>query len=76
MMEVRFHRELYAGTALDPAIELYAKHADIARADDGEHVVVTIESAKPGRAEKVARELGNYALGLTIQTRVNTAVAR
>lgn len=74
--ELRLHRELYAGTALDQAIELYAGHADITRTDDGAHTVVTIASARPGRAQKVARELGNYALGLTIQARVNSAGAR
>ena len=35
-----------------------------------------IESAKPGRSQRVARELGNYALGLTIQARGGAAVAR
>lgn len=76
MSEVRFHRTLYASTAVDRAIALYEKHATIARAESGDHVLVTIESSKPGRAERVARELANYALGLTIQARGAAGGAR
>lgn len=73
MSEVRFHRELYAGAALERAIELLRSHAEITRTDDGDHVVVRIESPKAGRAQRVARELGNFALGLTIQSRGGAA---
>lgn len=73
---LRLHRDLYVGSAIDQALELYGAHARIARADEGEHVVLRIESARPGRAERVARELANYALGLTIQARgVETGAA-
>lgn len=65
---LRLHRGLYGGAAIDEAIALYAGHAKIERRDDGEHVVVSVESERAGRAAKVARELGNYALGLTIQS--------
>ncbi|MDQ3032285.1 MAG: HxsD-like protein [Myxococcota bacterium] len=75
MSELRFHRGLYPSNALDEAIAVYESHADITRADDGEHVVVTIASAKPGRDVRVARELANYALGLAIQARGATAPA-
>lgn len=73
MSELRLHRSLYAGAAIDSAVELYAGHAAIARADDGEHVVLTITSERAGRADRVARELGNYALGLTVQARKDPA---
>ncbi len=73
---LRLHNDLYAAKAVDEAIALYAAHAQITRADEGEHTVLHIESPKPARAEKVAKELANYALGLTIQTRVSrTGVA-
>jgi hypothetical protein len=67
--EVRFHRALYADAALDQAIAVYAPHAQITRSAEGDHVVVRIESPRPGRSERVARELANHALGITIQTR-------
>jgi hypothetical protein len=73
--ELRLHRSLYAGAAIDSALGLYADHAKIARAEDGEHVVLTISSDRPGRADRVARELGNYALGLTIQARKDDSAA-
>lgn len=69
---LRLHRELYLGSAIDQAVELYGGHARIARSDDVDHVVLCIESARPGRAERVARELANYALGLTIQAQAGT----
>lgn len=69
MSELRLHRDLYVASAVDEAVKLYAAHATITRADEGDHVVLRLESPRPGRAERVARELGNYALGLTIQAR-------
>jgi len=67
--ELRLHRELYLASAIEEAIGLYAAHAEITRGDEGDHVVLRIASARPGRAVRVARELSNYALGLTIQAR-------
>lgn len=72
---LRLHRALYASSAIEQAIELYAPHAEIARAEEGDHVVLSIASPRPGRAERVARELANYALGLTVQTRGGAAGA-
>lgn len=69
MTELRLHRSLYAEPALADAIRLYAAHAEITREAEGEHHVLRIESARPGRGARVARELANYALGLTIQAR-------
>ena len=66
--ELRLHRQLYDTKAIDDAIALYAGHAKIERRDEGEHVVLGVQSEREGRAVKVARELGNYALGLTIQS--------
>lgn len=73
---LRLHRELYVGSAIDQAVALYGGHAEIARSDDADHVVLRIASERPGRAERVAKELANYALGLTIQARgANTGAA-
>ncbi len=66
---VRLHGGLYSAKAIEEAIALYTNHAQITRTEDGEHTVLHIQSPKPARAEKVSRELANYALGLTIQSR-------
>ncbi len=72
---LRLHRGLYGGAAIDEAIALYAGHAKIERRDEGEHILLSVDSERPGRARKVARELGNYALGLTIQSHQAAAAA-
>jgi hypothetical protein len=66
VIELRFHRELYAAAALDEAVRVYGPHATLERADDGAHVVVRVSAATPERERRVAGELGNYALGLTV----------
>jgi hypothetical protein len=63
------HRTLYDSEAIDRAITTYAGHATITRSDSGDHVRIVIERDPPARAERIARELANFALGLTIQTR-------
>jgi hypothetical protein len=73
--DVRLHRSLYDAGAIDAAIATYTSHAKIEKRDDGEHVVVSVTSERAGRAEKVALELGNYALGLTVQARKGEAAS-
>ena len=67
MIELRFHRDLYAGTAVDAALVRLADSATFERAQDGPYFVVRVDATTPARAKKVARELGNFALGLTIE---------
>ena len=65
MRECRFHRELYPQKAVDDAMAIYARYADLAVSDQGEHRVVTVSGKSPARERKIAYELANYALGLT-----------
>lgn len=69
MREVRFHRELYRGEHVDQAIKVYDRFAQIERAEEDAHWVVRLEAKSPERERKIADELANYALGLTIQQR-------
>ncbi len=69
MREVRFHRELYRGEDVDQAIKVYDRYARIERAEEPSHWVVRVDASTPERGRKVADELANYALGLTIQSR-------
>lgn len=66
MMELRLHKELYASDAIGVAIEAFAPFAQIERREESAHWVVAI-AAKPGEDElQIAGELGNYALGATV----------
>lgn|GEM_PF-953455 len=66
---LRLHSELYVNAAIEEAIGLYRNHAEITRTEEGPYTMLSITSPRPARAEKVAKELANYALGLTIQAR-------
>ncbi len=72
MREVRFHRELYRGELVDQAIRVYERFATIERREEPSHWVVVVSGSSPERARRVADELANYALGLTIQQRERT----
>lgn len=74
MRELRFHRELYRGEHVDEAIKIYDRFATIGRAEDDAYWIVTIDGASPERERRVADELANYALGLTIQQRTTTGL--
>jgi hypothetical protein len=63
--ELRFHREIYAGTAVDAALKVYARYGRFERAEEPTHWVVRVTTKDPVRERRVARELANYALGLT-----------
>jgi hypothetical protein len=67
--ELRLHRDLYPTAAVDRAIGVYAPHATIERRDEPSHWVVAITARSPERERRVAGELGNYALGLTVKGR-------
>ncbi len=65
MTELRLHRTLYRGTAVDEAMKVYGAYATFERLEDGDHWVVRVTGTSPARERRVARELSNYALGLT-----------
>jgi hypothetical protein len=69
VIELRFHRELYRGESVDEAIKVYDRFAPIERAEEPGYWIVRIDGE---RARRVADELANYALGLTIQSRGRT----
>ena len=67
MIERRFHRDLYPTAAIDGAVQVYERFARFELAEEGDYRVVRITAKKPEREQKIAQELGNYALGLTRQ---------
>ncbi|MBX3125823.1 MAG: HxsD-like protein [Polyangiaceae bacterium] len=69
MTELRFAKDLYSGEAIDAAVKAYAEvcSATLSATDDYWCVVIT---EPVGVSEAlIASELGNYALGLTIEDR-------
>jgi hypothetical protein len=67
--ELRFHRELYKGTAVDSAAKVYQDYVDIELVEEESHWVVRITSDQADRERVVAGELSNYALGVTVDER-------
>lgn len=67
MIRLRFHREIYAGEALDEAMKAFAAHADFQRAEEPGHWVVEVTARKPALERRIAGELSNWALGLTVR---------
>ena len=69
MRELRFHRELYRGESVDEALKIFDRFADFERAQEDDYWVVRIGASSEAREQKIADELANYALGLTLRAR-------
>ena len=69
MTELRFHRALYRGEAVDEAIKTFDRYATLGRAEEDYYWVDWIEAESEARERRVADELSNFALGLTIRSR-------
>jgi hypothetical protein len=67
MTEVRLHRELYDGPAVDEAVQTFGRFGALERADDPAFWVVRIACKTAARETQVSRELSNFALGLTVK---------
>ena len=88
MIELRLHRDLYRGEAVDQAMKTYGAFAVIevsagapaptgeaSDARDADYVRVRVTAASPARERKVAGEVANCALGLTVTARPAAAPA-
>jgi hypothetical protein len=69
VIELCFHRELYDGGAVDEALQIFGAHATFEQADAPPHRIVRVSGADAARERRVAGELANYVLGLTIRAR-------
>ena len=67
MIELRFHRELYDGKAVDEALKTFDRFATLEQVDDASHWVVRVTAKDASREQKIADEISNFALGLTIR---------
>lgn len=68
-IDLRFDRSLYAGPAIDEAVKVFAAHGEFHMSEETDTWVVKLRALKPGpaRTRRLAHELANYALGLTVE---------
>jgi hypothetical protein len=67
--EIRLHQELYEKQAVTEAVRLYADFAAIELREEGEHWIARVSSDDVERERLIGGELGNSALGLTLEGR-------
>lgn len=67
MKALCFHRDLYPGEAVDAAIKTFEPWARITRESSASHWIVEITARSPSAERRVAGELANFALGLTVR---------
>ncbi len=67
MSALRFHKELYSGKAVDAAMKRFERFASFEVGEDASHWSVVVQAKQPQQQLQIERELGNFALGLTIE---------
>jgi hypothetical protein len=67
MSTLRFHKELYSGMAVDAAMKRFERFATFELADEQGYWSVEVQATRPEHQLQIERELGNFALGLTIE---------
>jgi hypothetical protein len=67
VIELRFHRTIYRGTAIDESVKTYGSYATFELTEAPDYWVVKVSGTSEARERRVAGELGNYALGLTVK---------
>jgi hypothetical protein len=69
---LRFHKDVYVGEAVDEAVKTFDRFATFTLSDEGAHWVVALEAKRPELELRIAGELSNFALGLTVKHRGRT----
>lgn len=69
MIETRFHADLYSRAAVETAVKIYEPYAAITLSESEGAFVVRITASGGIDEAQLAGELGNYALGETIEKR-------
>lgn len=68
MIALRFHRDLYRGESVDAAAKALEPYASsIERAEEPAHWVLQVTAATPERERRIAGEIANRALGITVR---------
>ncbi|MFT3713035.1 MAG: HxsD-like protein [Archangium sp.] len=69
MTRLSFDKSLYAGKSVDEAVKVFGKFATFALEETATAWVVNVTANDATKELRLARELSNYALGLTVQSR-------
>ncbi|MBO6937617.1 MAG: hypothetical protein JJ863_21790 [Deltaproteobacteria bacterium] len=69
MRELRFAKDLYEGTQVDAAVKVFERFGKLSTAEEADAWIVTVDAPSDARVRRLAGELANYALGLTIRGR-------
>tara|TARA_B100001179_G_C18527826_1_gene375732 strand:+ start:750 stop:977 length:228 start_codon:yes stop_codon:yes gene_type:complete len=64
---LRFAKDLYVGEQVDAAVKVYGRFGTLELAEDEDAWIVTVDAQTDARTRRLAGELANYALGLTIR---------
>lgn len=70
MISLRLHGNIYPEASVKAAVAAFTGYSTVAMSQDAGYWVVTVEDEDPARARLVAHELGNMALGLSIDAGV------
>jgi hypothetical protein len=66
MITLRLHGNIYSEASVEAAVAAFTEYATVEMSRDAAYWVVRVENEDPDRARLVAHELGNMALGLSI----------
>jgi hypothetical protein len=73
MIEIDYSSDLYSGTAIDSAVQVYADYASFELDKTNEAYRVRITATGEFDEHTIADEFSNYALGATIEERQSEA---
>ncbi len=69
MRTLRFPKTLYPGEHVDEALKTFDRFGTITRDEDDAAWVVRVEASSRAKARRLAGEIANFALGLTVRNR-------
>jgi hypothetical protein len=67
--ELRFAKGLYEGTQVDAAVKVFERFGELSTKEADDAWIVTVDASSDARVRRLAGEIANYALGLTIRSR-------
>lgn len=73
MIEKRFANDLYDGNAVDAAVKVYEEYGSFELETAPDAWIVRINAREGIDERHLANELGNFALGTTIESRKSTS---
>lgn len=69
MRVVKFDKAIYLGEQVDAAVKVYTRFGTLNLSDTEQAWVVEVDAGNESRDKRLAGEIANYALGLTVRMR-------